>query len=73
MITNAERKSVVLIPSSKLLASVSEYRDQQLGPSSQILSMQATVSRLVKGAKDFYGINTLNPPSMAKVLQLMNI
>ena len=41
MITNAQRKSVVVIASCRLLASVSESGLHELGPSLEILSMHA--------------------------------
>ena len=42
-ITNADRKSVVVIASCKLLASVSESGLHKLGPSLDTYSEQATI------------------------------
>ena len=45
------------------------------GPQAQTIitdALHAGNNGLVKGAKHFHGIDTLNPPSTTKVLQLVN-
>ena len=66
MTTKAEIKSVVVIASSKLLASVSASGVHKLGPSSQILHVGNNA--LVKRTEDFHGVYMLNSPGATKVL-----